>query len=185
MFILVFQLIFLCVLILLLLVAFIFTAFLATSICLDVPFITTRTALLQEINKALKLREDSVLYDLGCGNGKILNYCLDQNRTVCGVGVERNILPYLLAKIKLYKSNAVVRFENIFTTDIHDATHLYLYLYPGVVDRLLPKIQKECKKGTRIVSCDFQFSKMVPDEVITIKDSGQKLGKKLFVYVLK
>jgi hypothetical protein len=168
-----------------LLVGFIFVIFLFSTPLLDAPFVTTRSALLKEIKQALALKEGSVLYDLGCGDGKILKYCLEQSKGVRAVGVEQNVFPYLLAKWNLRKQNAEVLFKNIFNTDIRSATHIYLYLFPKMMERLLPKILKECKKGTRIVSCDFYFSKLEPDEIIHLDHKNHKLGKKLYVYVIK
>lgn len=179
------QSVFLLISVSLLLVGFVFVVFLFSTLILDAPFITTRSGLLFQINKALALQEGSVLYDLGCGDGKILKYCLRHSKGVRAVGIEQNVFPYILAKWNLRNSNAQVSFQNIFKADMSNATHIYLYLYPKVMNTLFPKILKECKSGTRIVSCDFYFSKLEPDEVIEIDYQNHKLGKKLYVYIVK
>ena len=182
---LVLQILLLLFLLLYILFTIVFVIFLIITPFLSAPFITTRTSILREIKKALAMRDGDILYDLGCGDGKVLSYCIGRSLTSKGVGIEINIFPYLLAVLCTRSSNIRIRFENIFKTSLHDATHIYLYISPKALVTLETKIQKECKKGTRIVSCDFQFPNLTSDEVITLENTGQVLGKKLYVYTLK
>ncbi len=163
----------------------VFLSFLFVSLFLDAPFIPTRKAVLETIDKALAINDKSVLYELGCGDGRVLEYCLANHSGAHGVGVEINFLPYILAKWRLRNSNGNVVFKNILTVNLQEATHIYLYLFPLIVEKVKKKIYTECKKGTRIVSCDFPFKDIEPDEVIEIKNSHRKLGKKLYVYTIK
>ncbi len=149
----------------------------------DAPFVPVPFVAEDEIIKNLKLESGNVLYDLGCGDARILLKAVKEYPEIKAVGVEMALFPYFLAKLNTRKyKNIEIRRENIFTTDISDATHFFLYLFPGVPDKLLSRIKEKCQNNTRIVSCEFNSLIYKPAEVISIPDTGQKRGKKLFIY---
>ncbi len=151
----------------------------------DAPFISIPKGINKEIIKSLNPKNDSIIYDLGCGDGQILIEVSRFNPTVKCVGIEIGFIPYLLAKINTNKyRNIEIRRENIFKSNFGEATHIFLYLYADVIDKLLPKILNQCKKGTRLVSCDFKFSNLEPKEVIDIRglSKNKDRGKYLFIY---
>ncbi len=151
----------------------------------DAPFVSVPSHMEEEIIKALELNNNSKLYDLGCGDARILLKAVQQYPKIKAVGVDMAFFPYLLAKFYTRRfKNIKIQRDNIFSTDISEATHVFLYLFPEVVTKLMPILKGQCKLGTRIVSCDFECTDQKPSEVILIKDSGQKRGKKLFVYVV-
>ena len=51
------------------------------------------------------------------------------------------------------------------------------------MQKLSAKIKLECATGTRIVSCDFQFSDWVPVETIPVETKNDSLGKTLYIYI--
>ncbi len=66
--------------------------------------------------------------------------------------------------------------------DISDATHIFVYLFPRIIDDLFAKFEKELKPGTRVVSCDFPFSKRQPNQIIELLATKHQLNKKLYIY---
>lgn len=148
----------------------------------DAPFVSTRKRVVFQIIDALQLLEGSILYDLGCGNGDILKHAVTHTKGVRGVGVENGIIPFLMAKIHTRKLPVVIVRDNFFKTDISSATHMYVYLFTDVLKKLAPKILRECKKGTRVVSCDYEISDWVPIKTIDTAREGDRLGRKLYVY---
>lgn len=149
----------------------------------DAPFVSVPDNIENDIVKNLKLTTGSVLYDLGCGDARILKRALDSQPNMRAVGIEIAFLPYLLAKFftRKYKQIEIKR-EDIFQTDIKDATHIFLYLYTPVVSKLINNIKDQCRPGTRIVSCDFEIQSCVPIEIIDLKNKRSRLGQKLLVY---
>ena len=159
--------------------------FFSTPFFSKVPFIPTRNKALKEIILALGLSDDSVLYDLGCGDGRLLFLASKTNKNISCVGVERAPFPYVWAKIRQAFSknkNVSIVYGNMFKKDISDATHVFVYLFPELMDELLPKFEKELKPGTRVVSSDFKFSKRNPDQIIDIKSKKRQLNRRLFIY---
>ena len=158
----------------------------------DAPFVSIPDGIEDEIIRNLKLdsvgNSPTVLYDLGCGDARILIKAVWKHPNIKAVGIEKAYIPYLLAKFYTRNlHNIDIRREDIFTADISNATHIFVYLYPHIVTKLMPKIEKECRPGTRIVSCDFECTDRTPAEIIPLSPSlqTQKVtrGKKLFVYV--
>jgi hypothetical protein len=152
----------------------------------NAPFVPIPKDLEKEIVPHLHLSDSSVLYDLGCGDGRVLLEAVNQYPKIKAVGIEIATWPYLLAKLKSRKyKNVEIRKKNIFTTNIADATHIFLYLYPKVINKLIKNIETQCRPGTIIVSCDFELTERKPDQIINTTNTANPVrGKKLFIYTL-
>jgi len=150
----------------------------------DAPFVPVPNKTEDDIIKSLELKPGSILYDLGCGDARILIKAVQKHPEIKAVGVDVGFLPYLLAKFYTRNhKNIEIKREDIFETDISEATHIFLYLYPKVINKLILNIQKQCKPGTRIVSCDFELDDISPTEIVELNTTSLR-GKKLFVYNL-
>jgi len=149
-----------------------------------VPFVSISKKMLPKISETLNLNKNSIVYDLGCGNGQVLRYLLKNNTGVSGVGIEIAPLPSIWAQIwqtlKPIPKMTILQ-KDFFSVNTKEATHIFLYLFPKVMDNLLPKLEKELSIGTRVVSCDFQFSNKKPVSVITVATPKERTHR-LFVY---
>lgn len=151
------------------------------------PFIRTRESVAQEAAEAFgQLAAGSVVYDPGCGDGRVLFAIAARNPGARCVGIELRIFPYLralLLKRKHPDANILLVRGNAFRQDLSEATHLYTYLYPEVMDRLLPKLQKEVRPGTILISLDFPFTDKEAEKTIPLASAEEgKLGRMLHVY---
>ena len=166
---------------------FVFLFFLAEVLAkftTDAPFVPIPDGISKEIIKILDLNNQSVFYDLGCGDGRILVDIVKSNPNIKAVGVEKAFLPYFLAKIKTRKfENIEIKRSDIFKENLSGSTDIFLYLYPQVLDKLLPNLESQCKTGTRIISCDFKFKEKKPTKIIELNANSRR-GKKLFVYII-
>jgi hypothetical protein len=124
---------------------------------MPVPYVPTPPEVVETMLKVGEVKEGDILYDLGCGDGRIVIMAA-QKFGATGIGLD--IDP---ERIKEAEDNARqagvsdrVRFlqKNFFDADFHDATVVTLYLLPHVNMLLRPKLLKELKVGTRIVSWD-------------------------------
>jgi ribosomal protein L11 methylase PrmA len=111
-------------------------------------------------------------YDLGCGDGRIVVTAVQKFGAARGTGYD--IDPQ---RIKEANENArqagvtdKVKFiiGNLFEADFHDATVVTLYLLPEVNLKLRPKLLKDLKVGSRIVSHQFDMGDWEPDKKIQI-----------------
>jgi len=110
--------------------------------------------------KLAKIGKDDLVYDLGCGDAAALRTAAKEFGAQ-GVGVEIDLLRYWYAKIAIFFSGlsgrlTIVR-ENFFDVDVSPATVVIMYLIPKTLNRLKPKLLKELKPGTRIVTFVYQI----------------------------
>ncbi len=147
------------------------------------PFVPVAPSDLEIIIKYLKLTPDAKLYDLGSGDGRILKHAMEHYPTITTVGYEIGPMPRIISKIKLrkYKNKVAIINQNFLTADVHDATHVFLYLFPEVLAKLEPIFDKQLSPGTRVVSIDFVFPTRQPIETVDITGAG-KITKQLYVY---
>ncbi|MBI2410168.1 hypothetical protein HYV30_03985 [Candidatus Kaiserbacteria bacterium] len=162
---------------------FVYSAVLIGFFTTHAPFVPIPRPVIAQIVRNLQLANGSVLYDLGCGDGRVLKTAADTHAGIRAIGVEKAIIPYLLAKFKTRKyGNIQIRREDFFQTDLSDATHIYMYLFPKPTTQLLRKIKTECRPGTRVVSCDFRSEADTPVETVHLGRTKHVLGRELFVY---
>lgn len=148
------------------------------------PFIPVPTDVLPGIVKAMDVQSGEVVYDLGCGEGKVLLACRAAQHDAKYIGIERSWLPYLMAKFKARHATNNVELirSSFFKVDLSKADKVFVYLFPALMNDLLPKLQKELKPGTKVISCDFTFSDKQPKEIIDLKRPPKTLGQKLIIY---
>lgn len=136
-----------------------------------VPFVPSQRRTIMRAEELLGIGPRSVVYDLGCGNGRAVYYFADKHKDARIIGYELAPLPYILAQSIAFvkkRENAHIHFKNFDRVSLHDATHIYLYLFPEVVAKLEDKIAREVQLGTRVVLCDFPFPTRTADEKVKV-----------------
>src|ERR1700722_1820864 len=94
------------------------------------------------VENEMDLSENSVFYDLGCGDGKMVSHIARKYPDVQCIGIEHSLIPYLAAKFRTRKlPNAEIRHTDFFQEDVSAATHIYLYLFPVLMPKLLTKFR--------------------------------------------
>jgi SAM-dependent methyltransferase len=116
--------------------------------------------------------KDDVVYDLGCGDGRIV-ITAAKMYGCRGVGIDINP-----ERIRESRENAIkagvsdkVQFiqMDLFEADIREASVVTLYLLSGVNLRLRPKLFRELSPGSRVVSHEFSMGKWEPDATSSVK----------------
>jgi len=121
--------------------------------------------------------EKDVVYDLGCGDGRIV-IAAAQKYGARGVGIDIN--PKLIRQSERNARRAgvsqKVRFitQDFFKTRIGSATVVLIYLDPKVNLRLRPKLLRELKPGARVVSNSYDMGDWQPDKVVKLTVSGSE-----------
>lgn len=152
----------------------------------DAPFVPVPSAVLPEITKALGIKENSVVYDLGCGDGKVLMACAKAQPKAKYIGYEISLAIFLLAWIRIFKkkkchSIKIFR-KNFFGADFSKATHIFTYLMTKQMEKLEEKFEQELSPGTRLVTCSFPLKTKKPSSIIDLERSELALVKKIYVY---
>ncbi len=143
----------------------------------EVPFVPTPLIVVEQMLKMVQVGKDDVLYDLGCGDGRIV--ITAAKKFGCrGIGID--IDP---ERIRDSRKNAItegvqdrVQFKqlDLFQTDFSEATVVTLYLLTKVNLRLRPILLRQLKPGTRVVSHEFNMGKWEPDVSTTVRTGDQE-----------
>ncbi|HEY7480292.1 MAG TPA: class I SAM-dependent methyltransferase [Gemmatimonadales bacterium] len=149
----------------------------------DVHFVPTDTTKVREMLTAAEVGSRDLVYDLGCGDGRIV---ISAVKKYGARGVCVDIDP---VRIKESKSNADtagvtgrIQFVegDLFEQDLSKASVVTLYLLPSLNERLRPKLFKELRPGSRIVSNAFDMGDWKADRTLTIKTSS---GMQSYAYL--
>ena len=126
----------------------------------DVIFVPTPQEVVDAMLKVAKVTQNDLVYDLGSGDGRIpITAAKTYNARGVGIDIDPVRIQEATANLKTAGVGDKVRFLNqdLFTTDISQATVVTLYLLPSLNTKLLPKLNKELKPGTRVVSHAFDM----------------------------
>jgi SAM-dependent methyltransferase len=137
----------------------------------DVIFVPTPTEVVEAMLKAAKVTKNDVVYDLGCGDGRIV-ITAAKEYGARGIGIDIDPQRISEARANAEKAGVTgrVKFleQDLFETDFHEATVVTLYLLPSLNLKLRPKLLKELKPGTRIVSHAFDMGDWKPEQEIDV-----------------
>ncbi|MBI4634134.1 MAG: class I SAM-dependent methyltransferase [Deltaproteobacteria bacterium] len=132
----------------------------------DIHYVPTPQYVVNELLEIAETNKDDIVYDLGCGDGRFV-ITAAKKYGARGVGID--IDPERIRESQTNAMNAGVADRvkfieaDLFKTDVSRATIVALYLLPQLNLRLRPKLFKELKPGTRIVSHDFDMDDWTPD----------------------
>jgi precorrin-6B methylase 2 len=149
----------------------------------DVIFLPTPPEVVSAMLDLAKVTASDVVYDLGSGDGRT-PIAAAKEHGARGVGVEFNPKLVALSRQNAEKAGVAdrVRFINadLFETDLSEASVVTLYLLGSLNQRLLPKLQRELKPGSRIVSHAFTMGDLwKPDAERTVN------GKTIYLWIVR
>jgi len=130
------------------------------------PYVSSGPEVVERMLEAAKVGADDLVYDLGCGDARILVAAVKDFNAKKAVGYEIREDVYATASTAIEKLNLQDRIKlvqgDLFNADISEATVITLFLTSSANERLRGKLEKEAKSGTRIVSHDFHMPEWEP-----------------------
>ncbi|MGA2032093.1 MAG: class I SAM-dependent methyltransferase [Thermoguttaceae bacterium] len=150
----------------------------------DVVYVPTPNDVVLRMLDLAKVGKDDVIYDLGCGDGRIV--VLAAKKYGCrGVGydIDPNRIKECHASAKTYGVEDLVRFEqkNIFELDLRPASVITLYLLPRLNVKLIPQLEK-LKPGSRIVSHDFDMRGVKEDKTVLMMSKEDNVKHRIYLW---
>jgi ribosomal protein L11 methylase PrmA len=148
---------------------------------LDVPYVPTPPEIVVEMLKLGNVHKGDVLYDLGCGDGRIVVAAAQKfGATAVGVDIDPERIKEAEENAKAAGVTDRVKFiqGNLFDADVSKATIVTLYLLPEVNLKLKPKLLETLRPGSRIVSHSFDMGEWKPDKQVEIG------WRKLYLWVI-
>jgi SAM-dependent methyltransferase len=137
---------------------------------LFVEYVATPQDVVDGMLELAQLTRDDVLYDLGCGDGRILvAAATDYGCRAKGYDLDPLRVEEARANARRHGvgDRVTVQLRDIFEVDLREATVVTLYLGTEMNARLLPAL-RQLRPGARIVSHDFGLGGIPPDRVVKI-----------------
>jgi len=151
---------------------------------LDVPFVSTPQDVVDEMLRLAKIKKDDLVYDLGCGDGRIpVTAAKNYGCKAVGYDLDPERVKESLENVKKYEVGHLVTIEqkDIFTLDLSEADVITLYLLPALNVKLIPQLEK-LKPGSRILSHNFNMKGVKPDNVVRLNSSFDNLEHKIYLW---
>jgi SAM-dependent methyltransferase len=153
---------------------------------INAPFITSHEAAVEKMVELAKLTPDDLVYDLGCGDGRIVIAAV--KKSGCrGVGID--IDPERVAEsIENAQRQGVAdhldfREQDVFTVDLREADVAMMYLTGWMIAKLEPQFE-QMKPGSRVVTLDFWIEQVRPHRVLELGVESENKVHSIFLYTL-
>ncbi len=149
------------------------------------PYYPTPETIVDKMLRLGELKPGEKMFDLGSGDGRLVIMAAQKFRAdATGVEIDRDLARQSAARIKRLGLESRARIINgdIMDQDYSSANLLTVYLLPGSNDKVRPLLEKQLKKGTRIVCHDFEFSAWTPVKVEHVDDDGEGRSHTLYLY---
>jgi SAM-dependent methyltransferase len=134
----------------------------------DVIFVPTPQEVVDAMLKLAKVGPKDTVYDLGCGDGRTVITAFKKfgARVAVGVDIDPQRIAESTANAKEQGVADKVKFiqGDLFQTDLREATVVTLYLLSSLNQKLKPKLWRELKPGSRVVSHAFDMGDWQPDK---------------------
>jgi precorrin-6B methylase 2 len=136
----------------------------------DVIFVPSPNDVIAKMLDLAKVTPKDVVYDLGCGDGRIVIAAAKHGARAVGIDIDPQRIKEATANVKAAEVSGRVRLieGDLFETDISEATVVTLYLLNRLNEKLKPKLMKELKPGTRIVSHAFDMGDWAPEQRVSV-----------------
>ncbi len=144
------------------------------------PWVPTSRKNVKRFLKLANVRKGEVVYDLGCGDGRVVFAAAEKGAVARGL--EISLFPFIFAWFSRFfkkdKERIKISYKSIWKTDLSDADVIYFFLLPVAYPRMKKKLENELKKGARIVVCAWPIEGW--ETAVTDKKEGE-LGMYLYV----
>lgn len=149
------------------------------------PYYPTPETVVEKMLRLGDLKEGERMFDLGSGDGRIVIMAADKFKAkATGVELDGDLCKQSTARIAkkgLEKSARIVQ-GDVMTQDYSSANLITVYLLPSSNDKLRPILEKQLKKGTRVVAHDFEIAGWTPERIESIDDDGEGRSHTLYLY---
>ncbi len=149
------------------------------------PYYPTPESIVQKMLQLGGLKAGEKMFDLGSGDGRIVIMAAEKfHANATGVELDKDLFRQSMDKIQSLKLQRTARIINgdVLQQDYSSADLITVYLLPLSNDKVRPILDKQLKKGTRIVSHDFEFKDWKPEKVEPIDDDGEGRSHTLYLY---
>lgn len=126
-----------------------------TNLTTGVPWVKIPEENIIKIFKEINLPKNSLIYDLGCGDGRVI--IAADKIGFKARGIELSFYPYLKAKLKILtgKSRAEIKLQDFYKENLNQADAIFVFLTGQALIKLEHKLKRELKSGAIVISYGF------------------------------
>ncbi len=149
------------------------------------PYYPTPESIVERMLQLAELKPGEKMFDLGSGDGRIVIMAAQKfGANATGVEIDKDLWKQSTDRIKALglEKRARIILGDIMRQDYSSADVITVYLLPSSNDKIRPLLEKQLKKGARIVAHDFEFSGWTPVQVEHIDDDGEGRSHTLYLY---
>ena len=149
------------------------------------PYYPTPETVVEKMLQLGELKAGEKMFDLGSGDGRIVILAAQKFQAdATGVELDRDLARKSREKIRQLglDKNAHVVTGDLLTQNYSAADLITVYLLPVSNDKVQPLLDRQLKKGARVVAHDFEFRGWTPEKVEKIEDDGQGRSHTLYLY---
>ena len=149
------------------------------------PYYPTPEIIVERMLQAAGLKAGEKVFDLGSGDGRIVIMAAQKfHADATGIEFDRDLVRQSSDRIKslgLQKTARIIQ-GDILRQDVGSADLVTVYLLPASNDKVRPMLEKQLKKGTRVVAHDFEIAGWTPEKIEHIEDDGEGRSHTLYLY---
>jgi protein-L-isoaspartate O-methyltransferase len=150
------------------------------------PYYPTPETIVQKMLQLGGLKAGEKMFDLGSGDGRIVIMAAQKfHAEATGIELDKDLCRQSIAKIQklgLEKSAHIIN-GDLLKQNYSSADLVTVYLLPESIDKQVqPLLEKQLKKGARVVAHDFEFKAWTPEKVENIPDDGEGRSHTLYLY---
>ena len=149
------------------------------------PYYPTPETIVERMLKLGELKAGEKMFDLGSGDGRIVIMAAEKFRAVAvGIELDKELFRQSMDKIQELKLQKTARIVNgdIMTQDYSSADLVTIYLLPNSNLKVRPLLEKQLKKGTRVVAHDFEIPDWKAEKTEVIDDDGEGRSHTVYLY---
>lgn len=146
-----------------------------------IPYVPTPNWAVTWLELHLSLPPGSIVYDLGCGDARVLAGLASRNPLVSFTGIEVQWWPYVLATRRAGKiKNLKIERVDFWQRSIADANYVFCYLFQPILESMKKKLESELRLGSTVISFGFHIPGWTPDQEVS--DPSGKTKSRILIY---
>jgi tRNA1(Val) A37 N6-methylase TrmN6 len=152
------------------------------------PYYPTPSTIVEKMLQMGGLKAGEKMFDLGSGDGRIVIMAAQKfHAQAVGVELDKDLCKQSLDKIRKLglEKNAHIINGDLLKQNYSSADLITVYLLPVSNEKVTPLLDKQLKKGARVIAHDFEFKNWTPDRTESIEDDGEGRSHTLYLYTKK